>query len=76
MEFLTVGTLVDAFHCANKIEAKNKGKICLVNKPTCQTSDNKSPADCNKFKNPSHPTPPKCDHQKKNFHKDKKDHSK
>ena len=76
MEFLTVSMLTDAFHYANKLEAKQKGKIRLTNKPTCQTFNKKSPADSDKFKNPSQQTPPKPDHQKKNFYKDKRGHSK
>ena len=67
MEFLTVSTLVDEFHYTNKIEAKQKGKSCFVNKPTCQTSNKMSPADSDKFKNPSHLTPLKPGHQKKKF---------
>ena len=34
MEFLIVGMLLDAFHYAINLEAKKKGKICFVNKPT------------------------------------------
>ena len=34
MEFLIVSTLADAFHYAIKIEAKQKGKTCFMNKPT------------------------------------------
>ena len=34
MEFLTVITLVDAFHYTSKLEAKQKGKSCFANKPT------------------------------------------
>ena len=51
MEFLTVSTLVDAFHYTNKIEAKQKGNIHFTKKPTGQTSDKKSPANSDKFKN-------------------------
>ena len=53
MEFLTVRTLADAFHYANNIEAKQKGKIHFANKPTGQTFDKKSPANSDKFENPS-----------------------
>ena len=53
MEFLTVGTLVDAFHYARKIEAKQKGKACFTNKPIGKTSDNKSPTDSDKSRHPS-----------------------
>ena len=76
MKFLIVSTLADAFHYANKLEAKQKGKIRFANKPTSRTSDKKSPADSNKFKNPSLQTPPNPEHQKKNFQKDKRDHIK
>ena len=76
MEFLNVSTLADAFHYTSKLEAKQKGKIRFVNKPTNRTSDKKSPANSNKFKNPSQPTPPKPDHQKKKFQKDKRDRNK
>ena len=51
MEFLTISTLMDAFHYASKLEAKQKGKSCFMNKPTGQTSDKKSPANSDKFKN-------------------------
>ena len=53
MEFLTVSMVVDAFHYANKIEAKQEGKIRFTNKPIGQTSDKKSPVDLKKFKYPS-----------------------
>ena len=53
MEFLTVSMLVDAFHYTNKLEAKQKGKIGFMNKPTGRTSEKKSPANSDKFKNPS-----------------------
>ena len=53
MEFLIVSLLVDAFHYTIKIEAKQKGKICFVNKPTGQTSNKKSLVDSEKFENPS-----------------------
>ena len=76
MEFLTVNTLADAFHYANKIEAKYTGKACFMTKPIGRTYDKKSPADSDKFKNPSQLTPPKPDHQKKNFQKDKRDRNK
>ena len=76
MEFLTVSMLADAFHYACKIEAKQKRKIHFANKPTGRTSDKKSPANSNKFKNPSLQTPPKPEHQKKNFQKEKRDHNK
>ena len=57
MEFLTISTLADAFHYTSKLEAKKKGKARFTNKPSGRTSDKKSPADSDKFKNPSHPTP-------------------
>ena len=76
MEFMTVSTLADAFHYTSKIEAKQKGKTCFMNKKIGQTSDKKSPADFNKFKNPSQSTPLKPDHQKKKFQKDKRDRNK
>ena len=44
--------------------------------PTGRTTDKKSPADFDKFKNPSQPALPKPDHQKNNFQKDKRDHNK
>ena len=52
IEFLSVSTLVDAFHYANNIEAKQKGKACFTNKPIGQTSDKKSLIDSNNFKHP------------------------
>ena len=76
MEFPTIITLANAFHYANKLEAKQKGKSCFANKPTSRTSDKKSLVNSDKFKHPSQPTSPKLDHHKKNFQKDKKDHSK
>ena len=76
MEFLIVGMLLDSFHYAINIEAKKKGKICFVNKPTGWTSDKKSPSKSDKFKDPSQSTLPKPDHPKKNFQKDKRDHNK
>ena len=76
MEFLSVSMLEDAFHYANKIETKQKGNICFTNKPISQTFDKKSPADSDKFKNPSQLTPPKPNHQKKNFQKYKRDRNK
>ena len=76
MEFLTVSTLADAFHYSGKLEAKQKGKICFANKPTGRTSNKKSPAESDKFNNPSQQTLPNPDHQKKEFHKDKRDHNK
>ena len=76
MEFLTVSMLVDAFHYANKLEAKQKGKICFMNNPTGRASDKKSPSYSYKFKNPFQPTLPKPDHQNKNFQKDKRDRRK
>ena len=45
MDFLIVSMLADAFHYANKLEAKQKGKECFANKPTGRTSEKKSPAD-------------------------------
>ena len=75
MEFLTVTTLTNAFHYAGKLEAKQKGKSHFTNKPTSRTSDKKSPANSNKFKIPSQQTSLKPNHQKKNFQKDKRDHS-
>ena len=62
MEFLTFSMLANAFHYANKLEAKKKGKIHFANKPIGQTSDKKSPSDSDKFKNLSQPTSPKPDH--------------
>ena len=53
VEFLTISTLADEFHYTNKIEAKQKGKTHFANKPTGWTSNKKSPADSDKFKNPS-----------------------
>ena len=76
MEFLTVGTLVDAFHYASKLESKKGGKSHFMNKPTCRTTDKKSPADSDKFKNPSQSTPPNPNHQKNKFQKDRRDHNK
>ena len=73
---MTISMLQDAFHYASKLEAKQKGKACFVNKPTGRTSDKKSPADSCKLKNSSQPTPPKPGHHKKNFQKNKKGHSK
>ena len=67
MEVLTVSMLVDVFHYASKLEAKHKGKTRFVNKPTGRTFNKKSPADSDKFKNPSQLTPPSPDHQKKKF---------
>ena len=67
MEFLMVSTLADAFHYVNKLEAKQKGKSHFANKPTCRTSDKKSPADSDKFKHPSQLTPPNSYHHKKKF---------
>ena len=61
---------------ANKIEAKHKEKTHFANKPTGQTSNKKSPDDSHKFKNHSQSTPPKPNHQKKNFKKEKRDHNK
>ena len=62
MGFLTVSTLADAFHYASKLEAKHKGKAQFTNNPTGRTSDKKSPADFDKFKNPSQSTLPNLDH--------------
>ena len=76
MEFLNFSTLADAFHYASKIEAKQKGKARLVNNPTSRTSHNKSSANSDKFKNPSHPTPLNPNHQKKNFPKYKRNRNK
>ena len=76
MEFLTVCTLANAFHYANKIEVKQARNSHFMNKPTGRTSDKKSPTGFDKFMNPSQSTPPKPDHQKKNFHKEKRDHKK
>ena len=70
MEFLTVNMVMDAFHYARKFEAKQKGKSHFTNKPTCRTTNKKSLADSDKFKNPSQSTLPNPDHQKKNFQKD------
>ena len=58
---------MDAFHYSINLEAKQKVKSHFVNKPIGQTSDKKSLADSDKFKNPSQLTLPKLDHQKKNF---------
>ena len=76
MDFLTVNTLVDAFHYANKLEAKQKRKICFVKKPTSRTSNKKSPADSDNSKDPSQLTPLKANNQNKNFQKDRRDHNK
>ena len=76
MDFLTVSTLTDAFHYVVKLEAKQKGKARFTNKPIGRTFNKKSPTDYDKFKNLSQQTPPKLDHQKKNFQKDKRDHNK
>ena len=76
MEFLTVRILVDAFNYANKLEAKQIGKICFTNKTTSRTSEKKSPTNSDKFKNPYQQTLPNPDHQKKHFQKDKRDHNK
>ena len=65
MEFLTVSTLADEFHYAINIEAKHIGKSHFTNKKIGRTSDKKSLSDSDKFKNPSQPTPPKLEHQKK-----------
>ena len=53
MEFLTVSTLVDTFHHANKIESKQKGKAHFMNKTIGQTFDKKSSINFDKSKNPS-----------------------
>ena len=76
MDFLTVSTLVDAFHYTNKLEAKHKGKSCFANKAIGRTSHKKSPVDFDNFKNPSQPTLPNPYHPKKNFQKYKRDRSK
>ena len=62
MEFLIVSTLVDAFHYAKKLEAKQKGKASFSNKPTSRTSDKKSSVDYDKLKKPSQPNPPNSKH--------------
>ena len=41
MEFLTISTLAGAFHYAGKIEAKQKGKACFMNKPIGRTFNKK-----------------------------------
>ena len=56
--------IADTFHYANNIEAKQKGKIRFVNKPTSQTSENKSSVDSDKSKQTSQPTTPKLDYHK------------
>ena len=76
MEFLTISMLADAFHYASKLEAKQKGKIRFVNKPTGRTSDKKSQAESDKFNNLSQSTLLNPNHQKNNFHKDNRYHSK
>ena len=76
MEFLTISTLANAFHYANKLEAKQKGKSHFMKNPTGKTSDKKSPTEFDKFNNYSQPTPPNIYHQKKNFQKYKRDHRK
>ena len=48
MDFMTVSMIVYAFHYANKIESKQKGKAHLVNKPIGRTSNRKSSVDSNK----------------------------
>ena len=45
MDFLAFNTLVDEFHYANKIEAKQKDKAHFVNKKIGRTSAKKSSAD-------------------------------
>ena len=62
MDFLTVGTLVDAFHYVVKLATKQKGKTRFMNKPTGRTFDKKSSTNSEKFKNPSPQNPPKLDH--------------
>ena len=52
MEFLNVSMLVDAFHYANNLESKQKGKARFVNNIIGRTSNKKSPVDSDKFKNP------------------------
>ena len=73
MDFLTIRMLLESFDYENNIEAIKKGKIRITNKPTCPTSDKKFSVDSDKFDNASPQNPPKPDHQKKNFHKDKRD---
>ena len=73
---MTSSTLADAFHYANKLESKQEGKICFTNKPTGRTFDKKSPANTDKYKNPSQQTLPKYEHPKNNFQKDKRDRNK
>ena len=63
MEFRTISMLVDAFHYIGKLEAKQKGKVHFATKSTGRTFDNS--------KHPSHLTPPKLDHGKKNTKKEK-----
>ena len=53
MEFMTFGTLVDAFHYTSKLEAKHKRKTHLTTKQIGRTSKNKSPADSEKSSHPS-----------------------
>ena len=73
MEFLTVSMLAHSFHYANKLEAKQKGKARFTKNPTGRKPDKKSPAESDKFKNPSQLTPPNIDQHKNKFQKDKKD---
>ena len=53
MDLMTFSMHAYAFHYASKLEAKQKGKARFANKPTGRTSDKKSLADSDKFKNPS-----------------------
>ena len=76
MELLTFSTLANTFHYTINIEAKQKGKSRFVNKPMGRTSEKKSPANSDKFKNPSQLTLPNPNHQKKNFQNDKRDRNK
>ena len=76
MEFLTVSMLVEAFHYTSKLEAKQKGNACFMNKPRGRTSNKKSSADSDKSKHPSQPTSPNLGYHKNNFRKEKKDHIK
>lgn len=75
MRFLTINTLVDAFHYASKLEAKQKGKACFATMPTRRPPDKKAPTDFDKSRS-SQPTPPRQDHGKKNSQKDKRECSK
>ena len=76
MEFLIDSTLVDRFHYTNNIKAKQEGKPCFTIKTTGQTFDKKEPAEYEKSRQPSQPTPPNPDHGKKHSQKEKREHRK